>query len=288
VLVIIVAVGALLITKPWQSPGRPSAKPSQSASLFDVDPPPVVGRCYDYDFGAFSKSTVHADPVSCEGPHTAYTVAVVPSTGIALPYDNDDNAAAAAVARCQGPVQDLLSVGPGVEFSGLLASVFEPDQYQLARGQRWLRCDVVEVSPYHLKTLPATLAGLLVSGPDLRDAFCVRPTEWLSNVDHDPTVEGWSNKADCSEAGAVVAVVATPAAPTGTPWPGAASASAATARACSEVSQRFPGLELRPVPQSETAWSTLALCVADLSAYQRWVTHGKRLADAAPISTPSA
>jgi hypothetical protein len=277
-LMVLGGAGLLLTTQPWESRPQPAAAPSHTEQPIVPYPAPVTGHCFTYTFGEFSKSVEHSDPVPCTDPrHTAYTVAVIQSTTIHLPYDNVDAAAAAAVAACQPPVAHLTGAGRGVQFSAILGSVFEPDHYQLAAGQRWLRCDVVEVTPYHLKPLPANLANLLTSGPDVRDALCVHPTAWVTGRDDDPTIEGWADIADCSDAGTVVAVRAEPAWPPGTRWPGAARARAAAARACVRASQHFVGLALRPAPPSRTSWSPNTFGVADRSAYGRWVADGKRL-----------
>jgi len=310
---ILAVLGLLTTTRPWQSaksstsapsppagrsPASPPASP-RSVAQVGVVAPPRTGLCYAYTFHDFSQSTENDPPIPCEDPrHNAFTVAVLPADGIDLPFDGDDRAAEAAVTACQDPVDRLTGVGRGVQFSTILGSVYEPSGLQLAAGQRWLRCDAVEMSlisghnaqpsqaefPSDLKALPATLQNLLVAGPDVRDALCVRPdVAWVRHLDDDPTMNGWSDLASCSDRGALVAVRAERAWPDGTRWPGPARANARSVRACHDASLRFVGLRLRPILAAKAEWGPTTLCVADVQAYRHWVEAGKPLSAAATL-----
>lgn len=96
---------------------------------------PTVGSCHDYGFDQVGKASESSPTVSCSEPHTALTVAV-------LRFDGTRDVASTekAVTGCGRALVDLLD-RPVLTAYDL--GFFFPTRAEVAKGARWVRCDLV-------------------------------------------------------------------------------------------------------------------------------------------------
>ena len=251
---------------------RPAASASAPASG-PVLPPPKVGLCHEYSRAAEGAASEESAAVPCEGDHDALTVARVDNPDVPIPYEGSYVPASKAMSTCQRAAEQYLGIGAGVTFSRYSSAVYRPDQAQLDAGQRWLRCDLVKFPTFlGLMPLPGGLRSSMRKGPDLKDAYCVRPDAVQQGLFPQDTMDApelgdWAGQADCFGSQALVAVRRAPA----------ASASQAAA-ACTAQSRRFRGLRLSALVPPAAVWTDQVLCVAHITDYEAWLAHGKPMA----------
>jgi hypothetical protein len=133
---------------------------------------PDAGACHQYGVEGLSSNSDSVPPVSCDGPHTALTVA-----SISLPQRVDIADAFSIFSyagdRCLHAWNDAVSPEPTTRaLSAYAVTFFIPSDSELARGARWVRCDVYLSGGNQLQQLPVPL----ISGPPLDDAVarCTR------------------------------------------------------------------------------------------------------------------
>ncbi|WP_205471994.1 septum formation family protein [Nocardioides sp. SYSU D00038] len=116
---------------------------------------PRVGECRSYGVRTLDQVSDRSTPVSCAGPHTALTIAVV-RTPKRVKLTNAAQAAAATARPCTAALARAL--GRNVATRALSAyqyAFFAPTKAQRAQGARWLRCDLVLGGGRRLETLPS-------------------------------------------------------------------------------------------------------------------------------------
>ncbi len=108
----------------------------------DVANRPRVGNCYDTGKAAFQRAQDGSDAVSCQRRHTAETFAVFKVR------PDPSSAQTNRVGRdCNARFQRYVGDSPTVSKLGLI--LIGPSDEQIAAGQSWIRCDVIELANYN-------------------------------------------------------------------------------------------------------------------------------------------
>jgi hypothetical protein len=131
---------------------------------------PQVGNCYNPGKAAFNHQRDGSGPVSCGKRHTAETFAVF-SAGAVPNRRTIDRIWRECQSRFRGYVGDSTTV------STLRLTVMLPSHGQTAAGQRWIRCDAIELPAYTGHSgLPRTssLRGALDGGVPKAFRGCAR------------------------------------------------------------------------------------------------------------------
>ncbi len=152
------------------APSPTSTTPTTVAPTPDVANRPRVGNCYATGKAAFQRAQDGSDAVSCQRRHTAETFAVIKVR------PDPSSAQTNRVGRdCNARFQRYVGDSPTVSKLGL--TLIGPSEEQMAAGQSWIRCDVIELASYNGEVgLPRTgsVSGALEGEVPLALRGCAR------------------------------------------------------------------------------------------------------------------
>lgn len=157
--------------------GASTPKPPRKLPTFEI---PTVGECHQVTPVQNAAAVDPSPAVPCTGPHNARVVlASVTPTALAPEAPPAERIAQAAGA-CTAAFNNTVGGNPAARSMSLFDWVVHtPSAQQIARGARWVRCDVVARSGDALIPLPATVPFLAASIPP---AYRICQTRNFSDV----------------------------------------------------------------------------------------------------------
>jgi hypothetical protein len=147
----------------------PSSSPSSSAGPA-LDPGagvPKVGQCFRMTASQARASVAAPARVSCKAPHTSVVAFVGYVAKAVTPLTPVAQRRAVGKKVCEPAFRALVGGTVLDRAQSLLTwTLFTPGQRQLARGARWVRCDVLARSGDDLVPLPTTTPVLAKGVPE--------------------------------------------------------------------------------------------------------------------------
>jgi len=165
-----ICLAAVLAATACSSDDPPKAEPTKASPTAPAAPPapPAARACYDLSFAEAVEPTSTADPVPCNGQHTAATIRVGTIRPVAdghLLAVDSDTVQQQIAGRCRNRLASYLGGDEETRrLSRLTVVWFSPSLAQSDRGALWFRCDLVALAGHdELAALPRRTRGLLGS-----------------------------------------------------------------------------------------------------------------------------